>query len=83
MMSTSNFLQWRYGGVEDSPQNTTLTTSTISTSTTSSTVSTPAPSRPKEMTETVSWDRTLTWENSLNKLKLLKYIGNGKKTFIF
>ena len=76
-MSTSNFLQWRYGGVEDSPQNTTLTTST------SSTISTPAPSSPKEMTETVSWDRTLTWENSLNKLKLLKSIGNGKKTFIF
>ena len=64
--------------MEDSSPNRTLATST------SSTVSIPAPGtekadEPKKETETVSWDRTLTWENSLNKLKLLKSIGNGIK----
>ena len=75
-MSTSNFLQWRQIGVEASPQNTTLATS--STSSTSSTES----DVPKEKTETDSWDKTLTWENSLNKLKLLKSIGNGENIHI-
>ena len=71
-MSASNFLQWRLRGVEDSPENTTLA------STTSTTVSSPEESDvPKEKTETVSWDKTLSWENALNKLKLLKSIGNG------
>ena len=92
-MSASNFLQWRLEEVEDSPPNTTLATSTTSpstytyNSTSTSTMSAPTPSPeeagvPKEKTEPVSWDKTLTWENSLDKLKLLKSIGNGKKTIV-
>ena len=90
-MSASNFLQWRLEEVEDSPPNTTLATFTTSpstsTSTSTSTMSAPTPSPeeagvPKEKTEPVSWDKTLTWENSLDKLKLLKSIGNGKKTIV-
>ena len=30
----------------------------------------------------VSWDRTLTWDNSLTQLKLLKSVGNGSERFV-
>ena len=63
--------------MEDSPENTTLSY------TTSTTVSSHEESDvPKEKTETVSWDKTLSWENALNKLKLLKSIGNGSEGFV-
>ena len=80
--------------MEDSVQNTTnsLNVSTESlTKDTTTTTSLASPSSDSAVVTTVeetggdpavSWDRTLTWDNSLTQLKLLKSVGNGSEGFV-
>ena len=93
-LSPSVLLKWSLGEVEDSVQNTTnsLNVSTESpTKDTTTTTILASPSSDSAVVTTVqetggdpavSWDRTLTWDNSLTQLKLLKSVGNGSERFV-
>ena len=84
-LSPSILLTWRSGEVEDSLQNTTNPLNVSEESITKDTTTNPAPPSTGYAVPTtiegtgsdtsVSWDRTLTWDNSLTQLKLLKSIG--------
>ena len=74
-LSPSILLKWRLEEGEDSLQKTTnnLTDSIQEDSTT------PAPPAPDY---NGTWDRTLSWDNSLTQLKLLKSIGTGNPEWL-
>ena len=78
--------------MEVSHQNTTNSLNVSEESITKDTTTNPAPPSSGSAVPTtiegtgsdtpVSWDRTLTWDNSLTQLKLLKSIGNGSEGFV-
>ena len=72
--------------MEDSQQNTTNNLNVTEDSTTTSSPGAPSAETAEpailEGTESeaaVNWDQTLTWDNSLAQLKLLKSVGNGSQ----
>ena len=75
--------------MEDSVQNTTNSLNVSEESITKVITTNPAPPSSGSAVPTtiegtgsdtpVSWDRRLTWDNSLTQLKLLKSIGNGSE----
>ena len=77
-MPPSFLLKWGVGDAEDSLQNKTnnldVSQESITENTTTTTSTTALPDF------TGNWDKTLTWDNSLNQLKLLKSIGDGNES---
>ena len=70
LYSSWNLQDWNWRGTSNSSLPTTVPENT--TTTTSPPVS--------EASAPLEWDNTLTWGNTLQQLKLLKSIGDGKET---
>ena len=78
------------GGEDSLPNIDILTTENTITTTTTTPASDPPPSEPPDVetretqkdSSKVDWDKTLTWENTLPQVNLLKSAGNGSEVFI-